>query len=207
LFSVYSEALQIVVKDQSSIKKFSDLNGKNIIISGSVYPMMLDLIGGLEWDSSSYTGLPPKGVAEWSNMLCSGRVDAFALNQTFPSSWVQAISDQCDIRLVNVTGGRVNTLANRSGVYSKVRVPKSNYVGTKSHTDTIGYKASFVTNTKLSSDDAYAFVKSTFENLETLKGKHHVLSILDPKEMIRDGLPAPLHPGAARYYREQGWIK
>jgi TRAP-type uncharacterized transport system substrate-binding protein len=52
----------------------------------------------------------------------------------------------------------------------------------------------------------YSVVKAAFENLEELKTLHPTLSRLDPKKMVTEGLAAPLHPGALRYYKEKGWL-
>ena len=43
-----------------------------------------------------------------------------------------------------------------------------------------------------------------FENFDSFKKLHPAFAHLSEKEMISDGLSAPLHPGAARYYIEQG---
>jgi hypothetical protein len=50
-------------------------------------------------------------------------------------------------------------------------------------------------------------VKAVFDNFEEFKKLHPALAILKPENMIKDGNSAPLHDGAARYYREKGWIK
>ena len=49
--------------------------------------------------------------------------------------------------------------------------------------------------------------EGVFDNFVEFKKLHPALAHLEPKNMIKDGLSAPLHDGAARYYREKGWIK
>jgi TRAP-type uncharacterized transport system substrate-binding protein len=46
-----------------------------------------------------------------------------------------------------------------------------------------------------------------FDNFEEFKKLHPALAHLTPQEMVKNGLSAPLHEGAARYYREKGWIQ
>jgi len=53
----------------------------------------------------------------------------------------------------------------------------------------------------------YLVTKAVFDNFDEFKKLHPAFAHLDPKSMITDGLSAPLHEGAARYYREKGWIK
>jgi hypothetical protein len=56
-------------------------------------------------------------------------------------------------------------------------------------------------------DVVYAVTKGVFDNLEEFKKLHPALADLKPEEMVKNGLSAPLHEGAARFYREKGWIK
>jgi TRAP-type uncharacterized transport system substrate-binding protein len=53
----------------------------------------------------------------------------------------------------------------------------------------------------------YQVVKAVFDNFEEFKKLHPALAHLTPETMIQDGLSAPLHDGAVRYYKEKGWIR
>jgi TRAP-type uncharacterized transport system substrate-binding protein len=53
----------------------------------------------------------------------------------------------------------------------------------------------------------YTAVKAIFDNFDEFKKLHPALAILKPEAMVKDGLSAPLHDGAAKYYREKGWLK
>ena len=45
-----------------------------------------------------------------------------------------------------------------------------------------------------------------FENLDDFRNLHPAFANLEPSNMITNGLSAPLHPGAIKYYKEQGWM-
>ena len=64
--------------------------------------------------------------------------------------------------------------------------------------------ATLVTSAKVPDDVVYELVKAVFENFDEFKKLHPAFANLDPKEMVKDGLSAPLHPGAAKYYKEAG---
>jgi len=49
-------------------------------------------------------------------------------------------------------------------------------------------------------------VSAVFDNFEEFKKLHPALANLDPKDMIKNGMSAPLHPGAVKYYKEKGWM-
>jgi hypothetical protein len=53
----------------------------------------------------------------------------------------------------------------------------------------------------------YQVVKAVFDNFDEFKKLHPALAHLKPEQMISDGLWAPLHDGALKYYKEKGWIK
>ena len=77
----------------------------------------------------------------------------------------------------------------------------------KEDIQTFGVGATFVTSSDVSDDAVYAVVKSVFENFDDFKKLHPAFANLKPEEMIRDGLSAPLHDGAAKYYKEKGWME
>ena len=67
--------------------------------------------------------------------------------------------------------------------------------------------ATVVSSSKVPADTVYQVVKAVFDNFEEFKKLHPALAHLKPENMVKDGNSAPLHDGAARYYREKGWIK
>ena len=66
--------------------------------------------------------------------------------------------------------------------------------------------ATFVSSSDVSDDIVYEVVRAVFENLDDFKKLHPAFKNLDPKQMISNGLSAPLHDGAVKYYKEQGWM-
>jgi TRAP transporter TAXI family solute receptor len=81
------------------------------------------------------------------------------------------------------------------------------YANNPEPTKTYGVLATMVTSSKTPADTVYVITKAVFENFDEFKKLHPAFANLDPKNMIKDGLSAPLHEGAARYYREKGWMK
>ena len=59
---------------------------------------------------------------------------------------------------------------------------------------------------KINEDVVYEVVRAVFENLDDFKKLHPAFVNLDPKQMIVNGLSAPLHDGAVKYYKEKGWM-
>jgi TRAP transporter TAXI family solute receptor len=81
------------------------------------------------------------------------------------------------------------------------------YANNPNPTQTYGVLATVVTTAKTPDDTVYALVKAVFENFDEFKKLHPAFANLDPAKMVKDGLSAPLHPGALKYYKEKGWVK
>jgi TRAP transporter TAXI family solute receptor len=69
---------------------------------------------------------------------------------------------------------------------------------------TFGVMATFVTSADVPEDVVYEVTRAVFENLDDFRALHPAFANLDPKKMTMDALSAPLHPGAAKYYKEKG---
>ena len=81
------------------------------------------------------------------------------------------------------------------------------YNGNDKDVVTFGVGATFVTSNNVKSDNIYYLVKSVFDNFDSFTKLHPALNHLTKEAMISDGLSAPLHDGAIRYYREVGLLK
>ncbi|WP_143143244.1 TAXI family TRAP transporter solute-binding subunit, partial [Suttonella ornithocola] len=68
---------------------------------------------------------------------------------------------------------------------------------------TIAQPNLLATTTDMSNDEVYELTKAIYENLPFLQGIHSATKAMSLEKAI-EGLPMPLHPGAARYYKEQG---
>ena len=73
--------------------------------------------------------------------------------------------------------------------------------------ETFGVGATFVSSADVPDNVVYTVVKAVFDNFDQFKKLHPAFAHLKPEEMIKDGLSAPLHNGAVKYYKEKGWLK
>ena len=67
-------------------------------------------------------------------------------------------------------------------------------------------RATLVASTATDEETVYQTVKAVFENFDRFKRLHPAFATLKEEEMIKEGLSAPLHDGAIRYYKERGWM-
>ncbi len=108
---------------------------------------------------------------------------------------------------MSLTGPAVDKLIASQPYYAKATIPGGMYPNNPDATQTFGVLATVISSSKVPADTVYQVVKAVFDNFEEFKKLHPALANLKPENMVKDGLSAPLHEGAARYYKEKGWIK
>ena len=91
--------------------------------------------------------------------------------------------------------------------YAPATIPAGLYPNNPQATQTYGVLATLVTSSRVPADQVYTVVKAVFDNFDEFKKLHPALANLKAEDMVKNGLSAPLHEGAARYYKEKGWIK
>ncbi|RLJ41796.1 hypothetical protein BCF46_2766 [Litoreibacter meonggei] len=210
VFSVHPEPFTVVARADSGITNFDDLKGKRVNIgnpgSGARGTMEV-LMGAKGWTTDDFTLASELKPAEQSAALCDNQIDAMVFTVGHPSGTIQEATTACDSVLVTVDGDSVSALIADNSFYRTATVPGGMYRGNDSDVATFGVGATFVTSTAVSDDAVYAVVSAVFENFDDFKKLHPAFANLDPKEMATAGLSAPLHPGAAKYYKEKGLIE
>ena len=209
VFSIHPEPFTVLSRKEANITKFDDLKGKrfNVGNPGSGTRAAMD-----EYLASSGGKISDFGLAaelkadEHGAALCDNKIDGFFYGVGHPSANIQDPITTCGAKLVPLTGPAVDKLVKANSYYAKVNIPGGLYAGHPNPTPTYGVLASFVTSAKVSDAAVYELVKAVFENFDEFKKLHPAFAGLDPKNMIKDGLSAPLHPGAVKYYKEKGWM-
>jgi hypothetical protein len=207
VFSVHPEPFTVVARADSGIKDFKDLKGKRVNIGnpGSGQRGTMEVVmGALGWTKKDFKLASELKSAEQSKALCDNKIDAMVFTVGHPSGSIKEASTSCDSVLVTVTGPEIDKLVADNAYYRMATIPGGMYRGTDSDTNTFGVGATFVTSSKVSEDVIYNVVKAVFENFDQFKKLHPSFSVLKKEEMIKDGLSAPLHKGAVKYYKEAG---
>ena len=209
VFSLHPEPLTALSRKEANITKFEDLKGKRMNVgnpgSGS-RAAMDELLAAMGWKTSDFGVAAELKADEHGAALCDNKIDAFFYGVGHPSANIQDPITTCGAKLVPLTGPAVDKLVKANSYYAKVNIPGGLYAGHPNPTPTYGVLASFVTSAKVSDEAVYTLTKAVFENFEEFKKLHPAFGALDPKDMIKDGLSAPLHPGAVKYYKEKGWM-
>ena len=209
VFSVHPEPFQIIVGADSGINSWADLKGKRVNIGNpgsgqrGTMEVLMKAHGTTADDFKIATELTS---SEQSKALCDGKIDAYGYTVGVPNAGVAIATDGCDARIINLNSSVEAGLVNANPYYAFATIPAGTYKTSSEDVTTFGVKASFVSSAKVDADVVYELVRAVFENLDDFRKLHPAFAHLTPAMMIKDGLSAPLHEGAARYYKEQGWM-
>lgn len=205
--SLFPEATHLVVRADSPINSLADLTGKTVSVgeSGSGTTAGANILlaaEGFNENALTRKFLRPGKAAE---ELKAGTIDALFLIGGFPIPAIRDLASSTPIRLVPIEGKIVDALKKDFQFYSITSIPGGIYPGVDVDTPSLGFSALWVVNADVDTDLVYAIVQALWR---PTTGR--LLAGLDPigkrikLDRALDGISVPLHPGAARFYREAG---
>lgn len=202
--SLYTEACQIVVREDSNIKSIDDLQGKTVSIgeeeSGTELnaTQILDVYGL----SDKLVKRVNLNYADAAKELESGKIDAFFCTAGTQTTVIEELARQCGIRLLDIDDTGRQKLLNSYDSYTECIIPKGTYQGQEEDVQTVGVKALLLASNELSADKVQELTKMLFENEEKLQYTLPVDISLDEKSSV-EGVTIPFHKGAANYYKDK----
>ena len=209
LFALHGEPLTIVARNDANIAGVKDLKGKRVNIGnpGSGQRDTMDVVmQALGWTVDDFALASALDAAEQAAALGDNNIDAMVYVVGHPNGSIQEATTTVDANLVSVSGPEIDQLISDRPYYAKAIIPGGLYRGNDADTETFGVRATLVASTATDDETVYQTVKAVFENFDRFKRLHPAFATLKEEEMIKDGLSAPLHEGAIRYYKERGWM-
>ncbi len=210
VFSVHGEPFNVIARADSGIETFTDLQGKRVNIGnpGSGQRATMEVVmEAMGWTMDDFALASELQPAEQAAALGDNNVDAIIYTVGHPNGSIQEATTTVDSKLVPVETEEIAALVEERPYYSWATVPGGMYTGTDEDIRTFGVKATFVAPATADDEVVYQTVKAVFDNFDRFKSLHPAFEGLVEEDMVSDGLSAPLHDGAARYYRERGWIE
>ena len=209
LFSLHAEPFTVVVRRDAAVRRFDDLRGKRVNIGnpGSGQRATMEVVMAAKgWTREDFALVDELPASQQSLSLCHGRVQAIIYTVGHPNASVSKATGLCDSVVVPVDGPEIDRMIRDVAYYSPTIVPGGTYPGNPDPVPTFGVKATVVVSADMDEETAYQVVKTVFDNLDRFRRAHPAFGILSAREMVTDGLTAPLHDGAARYFRERGLL-
>ena len=209
VFSVHPEPFTVVARADSGIETFEDLKGKRVNLGNpgsgarATFEVVMEKMG---WEASDFSLAAELKSSEQAAALCDDKIDAIVFTVGHPSGTIKEATTSCESKLINVNNDTIKKLADDNDFYAMATIKGGTYRGSDDDVETFGVGATFVTSTDSSDEVVYEMVKAVFDNFRRFKKMHPAFANLEEKNMIKNNLSAPLHPGAIKYYKEQGWL-
>ena len=164
---------------------------------------MIQALGWKDADAPQIVDMAGDAIA---SATCSGAVDASVMVMGHPSARVKALLAGCPLNLLAIKGPAIDSLVASTPYLREGQIPGSLY-GLPTDTPSFGVSAVLMTNVDTDDRVVAAFARALVTNIEVLKGEHPALANLSVQDMVSGKLPAPLHPAAAKVFKEMGLLK
>ena len=209
VMAIYPELLTLVTRKDSNIKTIYDIKDKKINIgnpgSGNE-ATVLTLLNKLDMKISDLAYAGQLKSSEMPDALRDRQIDGYFYMVGHPTANIKDAANSTDISITPISNKKIDELIKEKPYFAKANVPAGLYKGSSKDVPTFGVKAVLVTSEDVSEKSVYTVVKAIMENFDKFKRLHPAYNNIT-KESLLDGITAPLHDGAKKYYIEKGIIK
>ena len=204
---IYPNYIQIVASAESGIKSLADLKGKRISVGAPKSGTELNAravlkAAGLSYQDFAKVEYLPFG--ESVELMKNRQLDVTLQSAGLGVASLRDLAVSMKIVVVEIPADVVAKVGDAA--YQPAVIPANTYEGQTKDVPSIAIQNFLVTREGLSDDTVYTMTKAMWENLDALVAAHAAGKAIR-KENALKGMPLPLHPGAARYYREIGLLK
>lgn len=137
--------------------------------------------------------------------LQNGQVQGVGIPAGVPTGAISQLMASAgdSVTPLEVTDEQMAAMNGDRDLWTRYVIPAGTYPGQTEDWNTIAQPNFLATNADVSEENVYMITKTIYENLPFLQAIHPATKAMALEKAIA-GLPVPLHPGAARYYTEQG---
>ena len=208
LMVLYPNRMQIVTVEGSGITKLADLKGKRVSTGSpgsGVEIMTMRVLDAIGIDPKKDIKQERLGAAESVNAIKDRKIDAFFWVGGVPTAAITdlAATPGIKVKLVDHAEAIAAMNAKHGPLYVKGIIPANSYSGQDKPVENIDVWNILLTSDKMSNEMAYNVVKTLMEKKPELVAVHKEASNIDIRYQAL-GSPLPWHPGAKKYFEEQG---
>ncbi|MBQ8910831.1 MAG: TAXI family TRAP transporter solute-binding subunit [Oscillospiraceae bacterium] len=201
---LYAEAVQLVTMD-ANIKSIADLRGKNVSIGApgsGVYFNAVDVLNAagltVEDINAQY-----QSFGDSADALKDGKIDAAFIVAGAPTPAITELATSANAYLVPIDGEVADNLMASCPFYTVYEIPAGTYKGQDAAVKTVTVKATLIVDADATEDDVYKLTAAIFDNIDGIT-KEHAKGAELTLQNATDGMTAPFHAGAAKYFKEKG---
>lgn len=201
--AIYPNYVQIVAAKSSGINSLKDLKGKGVSVgapkSGTeINARAIFEAAGMTYKDLSKTEYLP--YAESVELMKNRQLDATLQSAGLGVASLKDLSNAMEVNMVAVPADIVKKVG---APYIAATIPAGTYKGQDKDVPTAAIVNFLVTHSEVSDETAYQMTKLLWENLPALRSAHKAAEAIKLESALQ-GMPVPLHPGAAKFYKEKG---
>ncbi len=203
--TLYPQYFQVVVNADSGINSIKDFRGRGLAVqtrgnTAEVITRQLLEVHGLKYEDMRTNFLP--SYTDAASLLKDGQAQIFTLGTTIPASSIMDLATSRDAKLLDLKDS-IEPMRKLNAGYYGIELPANTYPKQTAPVTKIGYAAHLIVACKLPEQRVYEMMKAIHANFRDLVLVNKAMDGVGPKEMSVD-IGVPFHPGAARFYAEQG---
>ncbi len=203
LAAIYPNYIQIVASKDSGIKSIADLKGKRLSVGAPKSGTELNArailnAAGLKYEDLGKVEYLP--FAESVELMKNRQLDATLQSAGLGVASIKDLATSVDINVVEIPASVVDKVGTP---YLKASIPAGTYTGQDKDVPTAAVPNFLVVREDMKEGDVYAITKAIFESLPELQAAHVAAKSISLKDAMK-GSPVPFHPGAEKYFKEQG---
>jgi hypothetical protein len=206
LMTLYPETIQIVVLSDSGIYSVGDLRGQRVSIGAvgsGVEANALQILAAYGITRADFD-VVQQTFGDSADSMRDGLLDAFFVTSGTPTAAVMALGEARDLRILSISDAAMSSLQATYPFYVRVTITPDDYTFITEPVHTLAVQATLVTTTDLLSDqEAYDIVRAIIEGQAYVAAAHARGGNISLENAVY-GISVPLHPGAARFFQEQG---
>jgi len=209
LFAAHADVFTLVAHQGSGIRTAANLRGKRIGIGspGSRQRANMErVMAALGLTPNDFADVRELSPADQNRAFCANKLDAIAYSVGQPNGLIRDATLTCHGMLVAVGGSGIDRMLSEYPEYERATIPGGTYSSNPADVPTFGVRAVVVTTTRMPDSVAYEITRAVFDSFDDFRRLHPAFEALSIAEMVRATGAAPVHAGAACYYREHGWL-
>lgn len=207
--NIYANTIQIVARKDSGVAKLADLKGKKVSVGAPGSGTEINarqIFAAARMSYHDFGRTDYLSFSESADQMKNRAIDVTLISSGLPNPGILDIATSQEITIVPIEGELLKILDKETPFFVATVIPKGTYKGQDHDVSSVGIPNFLIVRADLDEKTVYEITKAMFENLDRLVQAHAAAKGIK-LEYATKGLPVPLHPGAAKYYREKGLIK
>ena len=211
MLALYPNVMHMVVRKGAGIKSVADLKNKRFVpgqVGSATEINGREILGvyGLNYQKEKgevNVKADFVGYNEAADLLKDGHTDAILIAGGLPTSSVMDVLASGKAELIPIEPDKIKEITQKYPWYFEITIPKGTYSNQTQDIKTVAVSNILMVREDLDEELVYKLTKATYDYHNDLVAAHKAAKDTT-LEHAMDGMTIPVHPGAAKYFKEKG---